>query len=153
MIIVQSLLFQWKHTMEVRITAWAKSYMCSVGHVPSTPPSLLDLLARTYVGTLPRREPMWQYPVKIINIQLDVTFIIPKLIDGGYHMSNELNGLSDRTLNVLSDQVLPCCFPTGKSSHVGVGRLGSEEVWEGQGPVEHRCDLRPYQKLGYNGQI
>ena len=27
-------------------------------------------------------EPMWQYPVKITNIQVDITFIIPKLIDG-----------------------------------------------------------------------
>ena len=26
--------------------------------------------------------PMWQYPVKTTNIQRDITFIIPKLIEG-----------------------------------------------------------------------
>jgi hypothetical protein len=40
--------------------------------------------ACTCVGTLPRWEPMQQYPVKIINIQVDITFSIPKLI-GGVH--------------------------------------------------------------------
>ena len=34
------------------------------------------------MGTLPRLDLMRQYPVKITNIQVDVTFIIPKLIDG-----------------------------------------------------------------------
>ena len=43
--------------------------------VPPTPPSLPGLPARTYV-----QELMWQYPIK--NIQVDVTFIFLKLIDG-----------------------------------------------------------------------
>ena len=40
------------------------------------------LPARTCVGTPPCWEPISQYMVKIINIQVDITFIIPKLIDG-----------------------------------------------------------------------
>ena len=48
----------------------------------ATPPSLPGLPARTCVGTLPHWEPMWQYPVKTTNIQVDITFIIPKLNDG-----------------------------------------------------------------------
>ena len=51
------------------------------GPAPPMPPSLSSLPAHTYVGT-PRWEPMWQHPVKIINIQVGITFIIPKLIDG-----------------------------------------------------------------------
>ena len=34
------------------------------------------------MGTLPRWDPMQQYLVKITNIQVDITVIIPKLIDG-----------------------------------------------------------------------
>ena len=33
------------------------------------------------ISTLPRWEPMWQYLVKITNIQVHIIFIIPKLID------------------------------------------------------------------------
>ena len=36
-----------------------------------------------------------QYLVKITDIHVDITFIIPKLIDGVGHMPKELNGLSD----------------------------------------------------------
>jgi hypothetical protein len=46
------------------------------------PPSLFGLLARTCVGTLACWESMSQYAIKITNIQVDITFIIPKLIDG-----------------------------------------------------------------------
>ena len=53
-----------------------------LGPTPPTPPSLPGLPARICMGTLPRWEPMWQYPVKIANIQVDITFIILKLIDG-----------------------------------------------------------------------
>ena len=48
---------------------------------------------------IPRWEQMWQYPVKITNIQVDITFIIPKLIVEVNHMSKELNGLSDQALD------------------------------------------------------
>ena len=43
-------------------------------------PSLSGLPVRTCVWTFPRWEPMWQYPVKITNMQLDITFVIPKII-------------------------------------------------------------------------
>jgi hypothetical protein len=33
------------------------------------------------VGSFPHLEPMGQYMVKITNIQVDITFIILKLID------------------------------------------------------------------------
>ena len=49
---------------------------------PPTRPSLPGLRARTCVGTLLRWEPMRQYLVTIANIQVDITFIIPKSIDG-----------------------------------------------------------------------
>ena len=52
-----------------------------LGHAPPTPPSLHGLLVYTCVGTLPHWEPMWQYPIKITTIQVDITFIILKLID------------------------------------------------------------------------
>ena len=44
--------------------------------------SLPSFHVRICMGTLPRLDLMRQYPVKITNIQVDVTFIIPKLIDG-----------------------------------------------------------------------
>ena len=52
-----------------------------LGPAPSTPLSLPGLPACTCVGTLPRWELLWQYRIKITNIQVDITFIIPKLID------------------------------------------------------------------------
>jgi hypothetical protein len=57
---------------------------------------------------------MWSYEVRFTNIQVDITFMIPTLIDGVLHMPKELNGFSDR--------VLSHWFPTRKSSHVGAGR-------------------------------
>jgi hypothetical protein len=54
----------------------------SLGPTPPTPPSLSGRVACMWVGTLTRWEPMWQYPVKITIIQVDVTFINPILIDG-----------------------------------------------------------------------
>jgi hypothetical protein len=53
-----------------------------LGSAPPMPPSLPGLHAHTCVGTLPRWEPMRQYLVKITSIQVDITFIILKLIDG-----------------------------------------------------------------------
>ena len=86
--------------------------------LPATPPSIPNLHACTHVGTHPDWEPMWQYPVKITNIQVDITFITPigKLIDEVNHMPKELNG--------LSDWVLSHWFPMWKSSHAGVGSEG-----------------------------
>jgi hypothetical protein len=34
------------------------------------------------MGTPPRWEPMWQYSVKMTNIQVEISFTIPKLIEG-----------------------------------------------------------------------
>ena len=53
-----------------------------LGCTPPMLPLLPSLLACMCVGTLPCWQPMRQYPVKITNIQVDITFIIPKLIDG-----------------------------------------------------------------------
>ena len=102
-----------------------------LGPAPPTPPSLHSLLANTYVGTLPHWEPMWQYPVKITNIQVDITFIIPKLIDGVNHMPKELNGLSDR--------VLSRWFPIGKSpTQLQARRPSNEGGVGGAGPSRTR---------------
>jgi hypothetical protein len=53
-----------------------------LGPTPPTAPSLPGLPVHTCVGTLPRWEPMWQNLAKITNIQVDITLIIPKLVDG-----------------------------------------------------------------------
>jgi hypothetical protein len=53
-----------------------------LGPAPPTPPSLPHLPACTCVGTPPRWEPMRQYPIKITNVQVAITFSVPKLIDG-----------------------------------------------------------------------
>ena len=54
-----------------------------LGLAPPTSPSLPDLTVRTCMETLLRWEPMWQYPVKITNNQVDdTTFFNPELIDG-----------------------------------------------------------------------
>ena len=39
----------------------------------------------------------------IINFQVDITFIIPKLISGVNHMPKKLNGFSDPAHNGLSN--------------------------------------------------
>ena len=52
-----------------------------LGPAPPMPPSIARL-ARTCVGTPPCWEPIWRYPIKITNIQVDITFVIPKSIDG-----------------------------------------------------------------------
>ena len=99
------------------------------------PPSLPGLPVRTCVGTLLHWEPIWQYPVKITNIQVDITFIISKLFNGVlFHMPKELNG--------LSDQVLSHWFPKGKSFHPdassegGMGMTGPNQMkmWSNPGP-------------------
>ena len=48
---------------------------------PPMPPSLPGLPARTCAGTLPCWESMWQYLIKFTKVQVDITFIISKLID------------------------------------------------------------------------
>ena len=107
-----------------------------LGPVPSTPPSLSGLPVCTCMGTRPRWEPMWQYPVKITNIQDDITFAIPELMSKEFlHTPKELNDLRDRILSYW--------FPTGKSSHTCVGRkIGQWRRREkgGTQPNE-RCDL------------
>ena len=62
----------------------AKSHLHLARPRPALPtlPSLPDLPAYTYVGTSPRWKPMRQYPIKITNIQVDITSIVSKLIDG-----------------------------------------------------------------------
>ena len=66
--------------------------------------------------------------VKIINMQVDITFIILTLIDEVVHMLKELNDLSDR--------VLLHWFPTRRvPTQVQAGRLGSEGAVEGAGPI------------------
>jgi hypothetical protein len=47
-----------------------------------TPPSVPGRIARTYMGDIPRWEPMGQYLVKITSIQVGMAFISLKLIDG-----------------------------------------------------------------------
>ena len=44
----------------------ARSHLHWVGSCPPTPPSLLNLPARTCVETLPCWEPMWQYLVILV---------------------------------------------------------------------------------------
>ena len=53
--------------------------------------------------------------VKITNIQVDISFIIPKLIGGVLSRAKELNGLSDLVLS------------TRKSSHACAGREHGED--------------------------
>jgi hypothetical protein len=55
------------------------SYLHSIVPHPS---NASFFTARTCVRTLPHWEPMWQHLVKITIIQVDITSIIPKLVDG-----------------------------------------------------------------------
>ena len=106
-----------------------------MGPAPLTLPSMHGLLVNTCAWTLPHWEPMWQYPVKIINIQVDIIFIIPKLIDKFLHMPKKLNG--------LRDWVLSHWFPTGptgkSSTHMRARRPGIEGGVGRAGPAEHKC--------------
>jgi hypothetical protein len=52
-----------------------------LGPTPPTRPSLPGHPARTCMGTFPLWELIWQYLVKFTNIQVDITFIIPNLIN------------------------------------------------------------------------
>ena len=59
------------------------------------------------------------------------------------HMPKELNGLSDRALDGLSEWGLSNWFPNGEEF---LQRCGHDDhvvkkAWEGQGPTEHKCDL------------
>ena len=63
--------------LEVSNTPHAKSHLHLVG-----PPSLLGLYARIFLGIILCLKPMRQYPVVITNIQVDITFIVARLIDG-----------------------------------------------------------------------
>jgi hypothetical protein len=81
---------------------------------------------------------MWQYPIKITNIQVEITFIVPKLIDGVPSHAKGVEWLK-----------WPGRFPTRKNSHVCVGKNTGvvKEGWEGRGPTEWRYDLARAQKL------
>jgi hypothetical protein len=60
----------------------ARSHLHSARPCPPTSPSVPSIPTRTCVGALPCWQPMCQYMVRITPIQIDMTFIIPKLIDG-----------------------------------------------------------------------
>ena len=98
-------------------------FFIQMGPIPPTPPLVPGLPAHTCVGTLPRWEPMWQYSVKITNIQVDITFIIPKLINVVPSHKKELNGLSDHVLSLGSQQgrILMQMRVGGLGSEGGVG--------------------------------
>ena len=106
-----------------------------LGPVPPTPPSLPGLHARTCMGTLPQWEPTWQYLVKITNIQVDITFIIPKLIDEVPSHVKGAQWLKWPGIITLApnEEEFPC-----RCEHE---EWAMKEAWEGQGPVEWRCDL------------
>ena len=100
-----------------------------LGPAPPTPPSLSGLLAHTCMGTLPHWEPMWQYLVKITHIEVDITFIIPKLIDG---VPSHAKGARHYHIGSQWGRV-PMQVRAGKpNSEGGVG---------GAGPNKWRCDL------------
>jgi hypothetical protein len=70
----------WKFILQTfMISNWAMDEKILA---PLTPPSLPIIPTQTCVGPLTHWELMWQYPVKITNIQVDIAFIIPKLVDG-----------------------------------------------------------------------
>jgi hypothetical protein len=106
-----------------------------LGSAPPIPPSLPGRPARTRVRTLLRREPMWRYPVKVTIFQADITFIIPKLIDGVPSYAKRTQWLMWLGIVTL--------VPNGqKFPH----RCGQEdrtlkEAWEGRGPAEWRHNL------------
>jgi hypothetical protein len=67
--------------LSISIMMWLMSTPRARSHLHSVGPhsfSLQDLPTDTCVGTLRYWEPMWQYLIKIINMQVDITFIIPK---------------------------------------------------------------------------
>jgi hypothetical protein len=106
-----------------------------LGPTRPTPPSLHGLLVHTCLGTHLCWEPVWRYAVKIIHIQVDITFIIPKLIDGVPSRAKGawwLKWLGIITLVPNEDE-----FP----SRCGQEDLAVKKAWEGWGPAEWRCDL------------
>lgn len=77
--------FSWTYEKCSHLRPQARSHLHSARLCPSltsftTRSSCLHMRGR--LGALPSWEPMWQYMVKITNIQIDITFINPKLIDG-----------------------------------------------------------------------
>lgn len=72
------------------------------------------LLACTCMGTLPRWERMWQYPIKLTSIQVDM--------------------VSSHWLPIMKSS------HTCASMEHGEDR-GVKEAWERRGPFEWRCDL------------
>ena len=67
--------------LELKVCSGLDHIFIGLGPAPATPPSLSGFPARMCVGTLPRWEPMWQYPIIITHIQVHITFIVPNLID------------------------------------------------------------------------
>ena len=100
-----------------------------------TPPSLLVLPARrTFVGIVPCWEPMWQHLVKIIIIQVDITFIIPKLVDGVPSHAKATQWLKwPGVVTLVPNEGEFAC-------RCGQEDRAVKEAWEGQGPAEWRCD-------------
>ena len=58
--------------LSIYLTPRARLHLHFVGPVLPTPPSLHGCPVRTCMGTLSCWEPMWQYPIKITNIQVDI---------------------------------------------------------------------------------
>jgi hypothetical protein len=111
--------------------------VCSpqLGHSPPTLPILSSHPARTYMGIRPRWEPMWQYSNKIINIQVDITFIILKLIDGVPSHAKGVKWfkwLGTVTLVSNGEEFPHMCMQEGPGNEGGMGETG---------PAEWRCDL------------
>ena len=78
---------------------------------------------------------MWQYPVKFTYIQVDITFVVLKLIDG---VPSHAKGAWR-----LKWPGIVALIPNGEEvpMQVRAGRPGSEEGVGGAGLGEWRCDL------------
>ena len=100
---------------------------------------LPGLLARTCVRTLPCWESMWQYPVKIINIQVDITFINPNLIKGVSFTCHR---------NLMAWMTMYCHIGSQHGrvpTHVRAGRPGNEGSVGGMGPNR----MKMWSSLGH----
>ena len=125
-----------------------------LGPAPPTPPSLPNLPARTCVGTLPCWAPMWHYRAKLHLFKVDITFIVPKLIDG---VPSHAKGAW-----WLKWQGIVTLVPNGQRgrapTQVHVGRPGSEgsvggaglsrmKTWSSPGLLRLRVGLH------YSGEV
>ena len=108
----------------------ARSHLHSAGPRPF---HASFIVARTCVGILPSWAPMWQYLDKFTNMEIDITFIILKVINGVNHMSKEFNG--------LCDWVSSHWFPTGKNSYTCVGQKSGQWRRCGRGRAQSNEDV------------